>query len=1160
MGRFLTVVISKRKLVIACVFMLTLAAWWQVSRWYEGYLLDVQHLEAKNQLSNHAKELSLVLNQRIALLEGLAAFIRTDLASQDGSTHVDKARLNSFMSGLYASTKSIRGFSIAPNGVVDQIYPIESNLAAIGHDLLLENVPEVYQAAVKAAKTRTIVVSPPYELRQGGLGLVARIPVYFQGELWGLVGVVLDISAMIKEAELIHDDVVLNFALRSDKGDVFYGAPELFEQGAMLQSIELPDDKWEVAAPLVIEQEKLTTQLNIFRLLSLAFMTLLLGFTLASSRRFEEQASKNSQDISETSAGLFYETKYSITSLVPDFKDTDSHAPPTWLAPTVASVATILGCMAFYWYLQGNNATTQQAELDRDLKSIRGAIEQKLDADKAYLEILAQEIGQQNLLPQGFVDKGEQYVENHPGLINITLADESFVIRYTTPYEKNKQVIGLTLSLPEPERVSRLAKNLGQSVYTKPFIVIQGDPAFELYVPIFNNGKFKGTLGGVYSIRNLLDNIATEEMKNKYVISVLDGAGDILFADLPEGDHEHLTKSAPVMPLNNTLWISLSSKKLGLSQNIQWLILFTALFVLGICLSFWLQYRESNRYWRTGKALLESQQHFRSIAQASPMAIVITDPETAEIYYANIRAEELLGFSSGDLIGHRTTEFYANPKDRERFARKVSRHNRVEGFELRMTKADGEEFWGVLSSQQVSYGKGMALITSITDLTEQKNYQNQLFHKANYDELTDLPNRGLAFDRLQRSLDASQRSQKKVALMLVDLDDFKKVNDSFGHSAGDALLQEVAKRLNACVREGDTVARLGGDEFTIILSGLSYADDAESVAQKLLESFSLPVMLGNHEVAMGASIGIAMYPDDGEDFETLIKNADAAMYQCKKAGRNTLRFYTAQMNEKVKARLVMEKELRQALSNNEFYLNYQPLIDSSTGKVVGAEALLRWFNPNLGQVPPGRFIALAESLGMINDIGWWVMKRVCHDLKEWEDKNSLPDYVSINVSSYQIRQAELVSNVAKVLAESGLEANRLELEITESALLENSESSQLVFDALHEMGLRIAIDDFGTGYSSLSYLRRFPFDTLKIDRSFINDIPQDIEANQLVDAIISMANAMNLRVVAEGVENEEQLAFLKQLDCHLIQGFYLAKPMPLSQLKAFCHHEHGVEV
>ncbi len=1153
MNRFIAFFVARRNIIITALLGLTLVIWWQVSLWYSGYLYDGQRQEARSHLRAHAKELSMVLHQRIDLLNGLASYINKDLNGLGPSAELNRSKLQSFLSGLHASTKSIRGFSIAPGGVVDLIYPLRSNEAALDHNLFAQSQPDVFDAATLAVETRDIVVSPPYELRQGGLGLVARLPIFNQGEFWGLVAVVLDISAMIKEAELVDDDLMFNFALKSERGGVFYGDPQLFEQSDMVQVIELPQDRWFIASPSAIIEERLTTQLNIFRLLSLAFITLLFGFTLASSRKIDELLSKNSAEkLAEISAS---ENKYSVTSLVPDFKDSGSHAPPTWIAPTVASVATILGCMAFYWYLQGNNATSQEVELGRDLRTLRSAIEQKLDTDKAYLEILAQEIGQQTLLPQGFVEKGEQYVKDHPGLINITLADDAFVIRYTTPYEANKQVIGLTLSLPEPERASRLAKNLGRSVYTKPFVVIQGKPAFEIYVPIFYGGQFKGTLGGVYSISKLLENVATQRMRDKYYISVLDASGEVLVADKTQTNSELISKAASVLPLNNSLWVSLSSKKAGLSDNIQWLILVTALFVLGICLSFWLQYRESNRYWRTGKALLQSQQHFRSIAQASPMAIVITDPKTSEIYYANARAEELLGFAAGALVGHKTIEFYGEPKDRERFALKVSMNNRVEGFELRMKKAEGEEFWGVLSSQQVSYGKGMALITSITDLTEQKNYQNELFHKANYDELTDLPNRGLAFDRLQRALDSVARTKKKVALMLIDLDDFKKVNDSFGHSAGDAFLQEVASRLTACVREGDTVARLGGDEFTIILSGLSYASDAENVAQKLLDSFNHPVMLGNHEVAIGASIGIAMCPDDGEDFESLIKNADAAMYQCKKAGRNTLRFYTAQMNEKVKARLVMEKELRQALSNNEFYLNYQPLIDVKTRRVVGAEALLRWFNPKLGQVSPANFIPLAESLGMITDIGWWVMKRVCHDLKEWEDKDSMPDYISLNVSSYQLRQAELVTNVAQVLAESGLEANKLELEITESALLENTDNSQLVFDALHEMGLRIAIDDFGTGYSSLSYLRKFPFDTLKIDRAFINDIPNDIEANQLVDAIISMANAMNLRVVAEGVENPQQVEFLQELDCHLVQGFYFAKPMPLSQLKAFCHQQ-----
>ena len=1152
----LSLVIQSRKRLLLVLGALILSAiWWQASGWYHSYLTDINEAKVKIELSQHARQLSTLLHKRLALLEGLATFIETDLKPEGPLSPDARQRAHSFMSGLHSSTIGLRGFVIAPQGTVDQVFPLSGNELALGHNLIEDPRPIIHDAVKKAIESRQITHSSPYELLQGGMGLVARLPIFTNEKLWGLVAIVLDVMPLLKEADLMATDNNVNMALRTNHGDIFYGNPAIFDQPMSLQRIDMPDGYWELAAQPITQSRSLTDQLSVFQLILGAFLLLLFGVLVALGR-FSAPWFRAGVETPLSTIGKMAGSN--DAALVNEASTGDKHhqGPPTWLAPALASAAIMLACLAFYWFLQGKDAQGHQQQLNQHLRELSGRIQQKLDTDKAYLEILAEEIAEQRLAPKGFELKGEQYVTDHPGLINITWADADFIIRHTTPYERNKQVIGLSLSLPEPERASRLARNSKKTVYTRPFVVIQGKPAFELYVPIYDQSEFFGTLGGVYSIADLAKEVITPSIDDQYVVSLHNGAGETLYSNHEPLVNAKLMKMIPVQQLDNSLWLKLSAREPGLDKKLQLMMLLSMLFVAGISLSFWMQYRESNRHWRTGEALRQSQQHFRAIAQSSPMAIVITEPDSGRIRYANIRAEEMLGRPQQSLVERNIHEFYLTPADRKPFIQALKRQQRVEGFEQQMVKDSGEQFWGSLSSQLVMYGDEQALITSITDLTEQKHYQNQLFQKANYDDLTSLPNRGLAFDRLQRSLVVAQRNQTKVALMLVDLDHFKKVNDSLGHNAGDLLLQEISSRLLSSVREGDTVARLGGDEFTVILSELHHAMDAEIIAEKVLHACTTPVVINNHEVVVGASIGIATFPDDGMDHETLIKNADAAMYQCKQQGRNNIRFYTAEMNELLQSRLQMEHELRNALERNELYLHYQPLICSESNKPVGAEALLRWHNPKLKDVSPAEFIPLAESLGLITELGDWVLQTACRDAVAWQSQPGMPRYVAINVSSHQLRNDDLVERITRVLEQTGLPADALELEITESALLENTDKNRQTFETLHQMGLRLAIDDFGTGYSSLSYLRRFPFDTLKIDRAFIHDIPNQQEANQLVSAIISMAKVLGLKIVAEGVENLQQLEFLREQKCQVFQGYYLARPMKLNDFANRCQELH----
>ena len=552
------------------------------------------------------------------------------------------------------------------------------------------------------------------------------------------------------------------------------------------------------------------------------------------------------------------------------------------------------------------------------------------------------------------------------------------------------------------------------------------------------------------------------------------------------------------------------------------------------------------KYKETERALEASEARFRVLTDSGLDLISVIGVD-GSILYQNAALASLLGFDPVETIGQNVFDLVHREDldvTRAAFGRIVETSQFREPLEFRIRHRDGHwRAFESLGTNCVDNPHIRGVVFNSRDVTDRKAIQLRIQHLAYHDNLTGLPNRGLLQDRLAHSIARAERSGRKVAVMFIDLDNFKNINDTLGHDVGDELLRLVSRRLADCVRAGDTIARQGGDKFIVLLDNLEDGRGASVVAQKILNALRASFALGGTEQHVSGSVGIAVYPEDGRDAQTLMKNADTAMFHGKGIGKNTYQYFTTQMNVAVKRRMTLESALRRAVMQKDFVLHYQPQVNLETGEIVAVESLVRWKSEDSGTVMPGDFIPLAEETGLISEIGEWVLREACRQNKEWQDRGLAPRRMAVNLSARQFADKAFLDTVIRVLKDTGLDPKWLELEITESQVMRQTEGMILLLNRLSEMGVHLAIDDFGTGYSSLSYLKRLPIQKLKIDQSFIRDITVDPNDAAIVVAIINMARSLDLETIAEGVETQGQLALLRAKDCRVGQGFYFSAPL-----------------
>ncbi len=653
---------------------------------------------------------------------------------------------------------------------------------------------------------------------------------------------------------------------------------------------------------------------------------------------------------------------------------------------------------------------------------------------------------------------------------------------------------------------------------------------------ISERDKFRGIDGNeIYSLTVLSSYLPIYSAQDKNIIGVFEIYSDIT-ARLVEIERQQVEVSSTILAILSLLYLAL------------------LLFVTRADRILTQQHSEH-------KQATELSTRLGRLLDKSSNEIYIFDADSLKFTHVNRGGRDNLGYSAQELSQMTAVEIKPEVSEEEFTSLiKPLRYGDNEQiiFETVHQRKDGTQYPVEVLLQYSPDETPPVFVAIILDITEKKKTAERLNYLAYYDKLTGLPNRSLFVDRLEQAMRVADRYEHMVAVLFIDLDKFKNINDSLGHDAGDSLLRDAAERLGSCMRSTDTVARWGGDEFCLLLKNIKHIENVNVVAEKIIERFAEPFNIKDKKMFITASIGIILYPLDDIDVDSLLKNADTAMYHAKEKGRNNYQFYNHEMSVKLEQRLELEHELRHALERDEFMLQYQPQVDIKQGRIVGIEALIRWQHPERGMIPPDQFIGIAEETGLIVPLGEWVLQQACKQMQGLR-RSGLPSIqVSVNLSVRQLHETSLLATISQTLQNAGLEPSELDLEITESMLMSDMDRVTQTLRELSELGVSISVDDFGTGHSSLAYLKQFPISTLKIDRSFIRDIPFDKDDVSITIAIINMARGLGIKTVAEGVEIREQLDFLKTHECNLMQGYYFSKPVSIDEIVTLLRREQDL--
>lgn len=840
-----------------------------------------------------------------------------------------------------------------------------------------------------------------------------------------------------------------------------------------------------------------------------------------------------------------------------------------WLVATCVFVFSALVASILIWR-EDQQALAEVRARATDLASdhaqtLQRDIERALSATYAIAALIRQGQGK---VPD-FEAVATQMLPFYPGIAALGLAPGG-VIQNVVPLAGNDKSLGFDqLSDIAQNKEAIKARDTGKLTLAGPLKLAQGGMGIVGRLPVFLNDDHGGKLfwGFTYVTLRFPDALASARLP----LLTERGYDYELWRMIPDTGERQIIEasghSSLDAPVERTLELPNGQWTLGVAPIKGWRepgrvwLQGTAGFMLSLLMAYlaWLLYEmrvrdqalELQVNERTAE-ILAAQRQLQATLSAIPDPLFELGLD-GRYYSAHSSRTQLLPLSAEDLIGKTVSQVLpleACQVVLEALQEAQEKDSSV-GKQIKLPLDNGMH-WFELSVARKSAlpGEDPRFLVLCRDITESKKAERQIRLLAHFDSLTGLPNRVLLTDRCNLALRTAQRNGTPLALMFLDLDHFKHVNDSLGHRVGDELLIILAGRLKGAVREQDTVSRLGGDEFIFVLPETD-ARGAAQVAEKLLQSALLAFEIEPHELTVTPSIGIALFPGDGSDFDTLSRCADAAMYRAKQDGRNAYRFFTSEMQARSERTLTLENALRRALERDQFRLHYQPQMSLSTGAVVGAEALLRWDHPELGRVSPAEFIPVAESCGLILPIGEWVLRTAVQQLKAWLDFGMAPITISVNLSSVQFRHADLPELVSTLLDEARLPPNLLELELTEGVAMTDPLGAIAVMNNLHERGVRMSIDDFGTGYSSLSYLKKFQIYKVKIDQSFVRDVTEDADDRAIVGAIISMASSLGMQTIAEGVETEGQLEFLKAKGCTEVQGYYFSRPLPVEEFEAF---------